>query len=300
MTATAFRSPRARQAVLASYDRILGQWQTPYDERDLSTSFGTTHVIEAGNVDAPPIVLLHGGGGNSAMWFPNVATLAPHAHLFAVDIIGEMGKSDDRRQPFGADHHAQWLVEVLDQLSLDRPTLLGTSLGATLAIQLALASSERIGKLILVSPPSLAKMRGGFALRGLAALLMPTRMTSRWFYRYITSANAPEPPPWALEDLWIRNRAQRLDTRPIPVLSDAEITRLPGETLLLLGRDDPIYGAEEEAKRVAELAPNAITIVINNAGHVTSVEQPTRFGELVVDFVRSRSEAAEEAAQPST
>ena len=69
---SAFKTPEGQARYLAAYDAALKLWPVPYDEIDVSTRFGTTHVVVSGPKDAPPLVLLHGYMATSVMWSPNM------------------------------------------------------------------------------------------------------------------------------------------------------------------------------------------------------------------------------------
>jgi hypothetical protein len=64
---SAFKTPEGEAAYLAAYDAALKLWPVPYDEIDIPTRFGTTHVVVSGPKDAPPLVLLHGYMATSVM-----------------------------------------------------------------------------------------------------------------------------------------------------------------------------------------------------------------------------------------
>lgn len=268
-----------------SYSIMLEHWEVPFQERDIETTFGVTHIIEFGETQKPPLVLLHGGGGNSTMWFPNIVEFTKHFHVYAIDIIGEMGKSNDARMSYATNDYPTWLREVFQALSLTRANLLGTSLGATLSIQFAIRSPDFIDQLVLVAPPSLEKMNRGFVLRGLISALFPTRSITKLFYRYITSPNSLVPPSWALEDQIVRSKAQRLNSNAIPVVTDHELSELPESTLLILGKDDNIYPIDAAVNKVKKAAPQVTIAVIKNAGHVVTVEQPELFMKTLFEFM---------------
>ena len=101
MTAqTAYKSDKAREKALASYEETLTQWPIPYENRVVETTFGETYMI-----------LLHGGGGNSTMFIDNIAALSKHFRIYAIDIIGEAGKSAGTR-PTSITEDSIWLKEV--------------------------------------------------------------------------------------------------------------------------------------------------------------------------------------------
>lgn len=89
-----YRTQKAKQKILSTYDRLLDNWGVDLTQTDIPTRYGTTHVNVFGDVDAPPILLFHGVGDDSAlMWIYNAAALAPHFRLYAVDTLGGPGKS---------------------------------------------------------------------------------------------------------------------------------------------------------------------------------------------------------------
>src|ERR1700733_10414074 len=130
-TQTAYKSDKAREKALASYEEILTHWPVPYENRIVETNFGKTYMIVCGSHEAKPLVLLHGGGGNSTMWNFNVATLSKHFRIYAIDIIGEAGKSAGTR-PTMTTEYSQWLKEVFDALGISKADICGASLGGTL------------------------------------------------------------------------------------------------------------------------------------------------------------------------
>jgi pimeloyl-ACP methyl ester carboxylesterase len=66
-----FTSPEGENQFFAAYDAVLKRWPVPYEELDIPTRFGTTHLIASGSPSLPPLLLLHATGTSSTMWFPN-------------------------------------------------------------------------------------------------------------------------------------------------------------------------------------------------------------------------------------
>ena len=58
--ASVFKTPEGEVAFLAAYDAAMKLWPVRYEELEVPSRFGTTHIIASGPKDAPPLVLLHG------------------------------------------------------------------------------------------------------------------------------------------------------------------------------------------------------------------------------------------------
>src|SRR5215472_5639413 len=166
---------------LAAYDTMIDRWPGPVDRLDLRSGYGTTRVIACGPPDGEPLVLLHGGGTSAAVWFANAADLGRTRRLYAVDRIGEAGRSvpGDRPVRTAADLLG-WLDAVLGGLGVGRADLCGHSYGGWLALSYARHAPERVRKLVLLDPTQcFAGFRAGYLLRAMPALLRPTAGRAR-------------------------------------------------------------------------------------------------------------------------
>lgn len=281
ITQTAYKSDKAREKALASYEKTLTQWPVPYENRVVETTFGETYIIVSGDHESKPLVLLHGGGGNSTMWNYNVAALSKHFRIYAIDIIGEAGKSAGTR-PTMMTEYSQWLKEVFDALSISKAEICGASLGGTFAHQFALTFPQYVNSLILFAPPSLFNMRISFVFRFILANILPTTF-ARSFLQYMSSRGS-EFPEQAIQDFIIQMQAYKLNTNKIPIISDQDLARLPSRTLLLLGEDEVIYDLEKVASRIRAVAPFITITIISGAKHMVSVDQPDLVNEKIIQF----------------
>lgn len=98
----------------AAYDAVLAQWPVAAEPVDLPSPFGTTHVNICGPRDGEPLVLLHAGGATSTVWFANVGELSRTHRVYAVDTIGEAGRSVSDGRPVDS---LAGFMEWLDGLS---------------------------------------------------------------------------------------------------------------------------------------------------------------------------------------
>jgi pimeloyl-ACP methyl ester carboxylesterase/DNA-binding SARP family transcriptional activator len=108
----------------------------------------TIHVVDWPGGD-PPIVAIHGSTGHAYSYTAMGERLDSAVRLIAVDLRGH-GFSDKPPSSYGLDEHLRDVCELIDTLGLDRPILMGTSLGGAVATFTAQALGDRISGLVLV------------------------------------------------------------------------------------------------------------------------------------------------------
>ncbi len=115
-------------------------------EMTLDVAGGKIAYEEAGR--GSPIVLLHEGIADRRMWDREFAELAKDHHVARYDLRG-YGRSPAATSEF---YPVQDLLSLLDHLRLERPLVVGPSMGGKIALDLALARPERVGGLLLIAP----------------------------------------------------------------------------------------------------------------------------------------------------
>ncbi len=95
------------------------------------------------------MLAVHGITATSFAWLATAAALADDVSLIAVDLRGR-GDSGRLPGPFGLDAHVEDLIAVLDALALERPVVLGHSMGAYIAARLGARHPDRVSDLVLV------------------------------------------------------------------------------------------------------------------------------------------------------
>ncbi|MFZ0388396.1 MAG: alpha/beta fold hydrolase [Solirubrobacteraceae bacterium] len=118
---------------------------------DVPVAGGELAVYRLGSErpDAPAVLAVHGITATSFAWLAVAAALGDDVSLVAVDLRGR-GASRSLPGPFGLDAHVADLIAVLDALALERPVVLGHSMGAYVAARLADRCPDRVSRLVLV------------------------------------------------------------------------------------------------------------------------------------------------------
>jgi len=268
-------------------------------------------VADTGS-DAPPLVLLHGGGpGASGLsnYSRNVEALSRNFRVLVPDMpgYGRSGKFVDHTDPFG--YLADTIRGVLDELRIPSVHLVGNSYGGAAALRLALDTPQRVGKLVLMGPGGIGTTRG-LPTDGLKSLLSyyggdgPSRDKLATFIRtylvydgaavpeelidlrYRASvepevvANPPLRRPSGIRTLW------RMD-----LTRDKRLRRLGTPTLVLWGRDDKV-NRPSGGPMLLNLMPNAELVMTSHTGHWMQWERADLFNGLVSEFLSPESELA--------
>jgi pimeloyl-ACP methyl ester carboxylesterase len=97
-----------------------------------------------------PLILLHGGLGSGEMFGPVLGLLAEHHQVIAVDLQGH-GRTADVDRPFSLESMADDVAALIDHLGLDRPDVVGASLGGGIAMHTAARHPAKVGRLVAAS-----------------------------------------------------------------------------------------------------------------------------------------------------
>jgi pimeloyl-ACP methyl ester carboxylesterase len=295
MTQTsAFKTPEGEVAFLAAYDAAMNLWPVPYEEVEIPTRFGSTHVVVSGPLDAPPLVLLHGYLVTLASWSPNIADFSKRYRVYAIDVMGQPGKSiPDPDEPIRdtADLVA-WLCETLDALDLNRISLAGMSFGGWLGLNFAMAAPERVRKLVLLSPgASFQPIVRQFFLRGMPTFLIPTRLTANAYMGWMGFKDTSgDPLTGCILDLfYLGAKFYRLNTetaRVLPdVFSDDALRALQVPVLLLIGEREVIYDPAKALERAGRLIPDFEGELVPGCSHDMCASQYRMVDARVLDFL---------------
>jgi pimeloyl-ACP methyl ester carboxylesterase len=129
--------PKNRSTVRGEQDRFL----------DVSGSRIRYRMVEH---QGPTLIMLHGFGGDLSGWEPLIGRLAC-ARMISLDLIG-FGLSDRPAITYDLDNQRKYLIAFMDRMNIANAILLGTSMGASVALWTAARSPERVGGLVLFAP----------------------------------------------------------------------------------------------------------------------------------------------------
>jgi pimeloyl-ACP methyl ester carboxylesterase len=154
-----FVTEENRAKLMVIYDEGLRHWPVPHEVFFVHTRYGKTHVIASGDPASPPLVLIHPMGVGGFVWSSIVAPLSQQWRTYALDTIGDVGKSEladpDRYPTKGRDYSA-WLDDVFTALDVTTADMVAGSMGGWIAMSHAICAPDRLRRLVLLGPMGLA------------------------------------------------------------------------------------------------------------------------------------------------
>lgn len=260
----AFKSEEGKKEVLKYYDMLLTKGSLPHEKIMVNTSYGETFIIAMGKKELPPLVLLHGSGMNSAMWIKEMDEYSQIHRVYAVDIPGEPGKSDERQLSFESNDFSNWLNDVFNALLIDKASIVGISLGAWLGTKFAIKYSNKVNRLVLLCPAGIGPQKKSFIFKFLFYSLFGEKGIDKLYYKI----NGDKPIP----DIMLSYQkliANHFNFRrvTIPIFSDNELKKLTMPVALFVGGKDVMLHSEKTANRLGLLLNHAEINFIQEEGH---------------------------------
>ena len=258
------------------------------------------HYQEAGDRNAPVLVLIHGFASSTLVWSKVFLRLAAAGfRVIAVDMLGFGYSGKPRSGEYTITGQAGILMGVLDRLNIKRATLVGSSYGGAVAATCALDYAQRVTRLVLIgtvnnNQPLNYKLMRMFGSPVFGDVVSPLLIGSRRLLRR-RMKRVYDRHEWLLDE-------RRVDARHLPLRAagtqraiirtvrrwdaerisrDAHLIKQP--TLLLWGENDceiPLADGE----RLHERIPGSRLIVFLNCGHIPHEEYPEEFTGVVADF----------------
>lgn len=283
---SSFTSSKGEAEYVSAYDAVLKLWPVPFEEYDIMTRFGTTHVIESGPKGSPSLLVLHATGTSSTMWFPNIVALSSAYRVYFVDIIGEPGKSRQSRLLRDREDCANWLCEVMQGLGLKRTNIAGSSYGGWHTLNFSLFFPDRINKIVALAPVAsiLPYSWPVFLLLRLLTYLPLKPNPLRSFFNRDFHLNESFARQFASGVKHFRYANPKKSIFP-NVFSEVELSRINVPTLFIVGENEVIYDPFAAIEKVNRLLPNVETKLVLHAGHLVSMEQSALVNKHILKFL---------------
>src|SRR5689334_3404114 len=252
------------------------------------------HYVEAGS-GPTNVILLHGLGGSSQVWQFNIGPLAEKYHVFVPDQIG-FGKSDKPLVNYRIRTYVDFLDQFCKQLKIERPTLIGNSMGGWIAAMFTASFPDRVDKLVLVDAAGYAPPKD-FDMRTLFGLNPTTRegmkvLVAKVFYNKAFQTDAAIDQAIAARiaagDGYTINSITESIIRGEDFLDDV-VKTIKRPTLIVWGRQDGLVPLADGERFNKDIAGSKM-VVLDQCGHVPNAEKPGEFNAALLKFLSENAQ----------
>lgn len=252
----------------------------------------TFHYLETNSSEEPVVLLLHGLGTTSASWQLQIPSLTEVGYrVLAPDMRG-FGRSS---YPGGANNPeimAADTIKFLQKLEIETCHVIGISMGGTIGLQAALTKPETFKSLILTN--TFARLRpkgaGTWFFYGIRLAMVHILGIQRQA-AYVAKRLFPHPDQCELRNEFTK-QVRQANTKgyrsTMRSYARYDLSDRLGEinvpTLVITGENDTVVPPDVQAE-LANNISNSRRVIIPNSGHAVSVERPTTYNKVVMDFL---------------
>lgn len=250
----------------------------------IDTTVGLIGFEERG-AGGTPLLFLHGVGSDKSVWRPQLEHFGRERRAIAFDYPG-YGESGRAAEGSTRDDFAAAILAALDALDVGQAHICGLSLGGVIAIAMHSAAPERCLSLVLAdtfavhpdgpgiydrSVAGSADMRAFAEARADFLLAQPANPAVRT--EVVETMSRIDPAAYVIgaEAVWLADQVERVRVISVP-------------SLILCGEDDKPTPPALSRELHAMIAGSRLEWIAN-AGHLTNLEQPEAFNQLVEDFI---------------
>jgi 3-oxoadipate enol-lactonase len=254
---------------------------------------GAIHWEDVG--DGPPVVLLHGLGGDISFWDAEVTAWSQDHRLVLVDLRG-VGGTVSTPDSLSIEELADDVVAVMDDSHVTITAVVGFSMGGLVAQSLALRHAQRISRLVLASTYArmsvqarlfLDAVLSSYEMSGSAAQMF--RLVYPWLFSpdFLGSPEVDKPAWPTDEELADQSfedwRALYLAQREFDATS--RLGEISCETLVVAGEQDRLVPLEDTRALAAGITHSQLSL-LPNTGHLINVEAPETFQTTIDRFLQ--------------
>lgn len=263
-------------------------------------------IDRAERPDAPWLVFIHGAGGSIRTWKFQIDAFAPHYRLLLID-LRDHGFSKDilpEYEAYDFDIVAADILVVIDHLSIEKAHFVSLSIGSVILQKLDIDRPALIDRMVMAGAIfDGSKLMHMFVHSAkLLNWVLPYRAIY-WLFSFIVLPRSNH----RLSRYIFRRQSKRLTQREylkwvelykpfFGLIRDYVNRPVTKKGLVVMGDQDHIFF--RAAERFAQIQRNMRLSVIENCGHVCSIEAPELFNDLVLKFLQDLEVPTKVTANP--
>lgn len=287
---TIYKSPKGKEEILALYDKQLERLQTAYFDKCVSTSFGSTHLIETGNLSGIPLLVFHGGNATTAYNLLFCDFLMNDFHIYAVDTIGHPGKSAEVSLSAGNYDYGRWASEVISAIGYKSICCFGGSFGAGILAKTMCVAPEKVKSAVLYVP---AGIKNAWVFNSLG-MMFPMLMywithKDRWLKKCMLPMAVTEEN--ITDDIYETARLSidhtKVKTGMPSNVAEKDMKKCKAPTLVMAAEKDCLFPAKGVLPRAEQMLENCTAYLLEGRGHMSSLTKEEK--QMIVEFLNGRS-----------
>ncbi|MFC1871513.1 alpha/beta fold hydrolase [Chloroflexota bacterium] len=272
-SASIYRSPEGEKKVQELYEIALRRLEIEFEEQMINTRYGVTHTLITGPRESPPLIILQGGNTVNPVTLSWFLPLMKDYRVYAPDTIGHPGRSEQIRISPRDNSFGKWVVDLLDNLGIEKSSFVGPSYGAGIILRTAAYAPERISNAVLLMPSGIAN---GSLWRMIIKIIYPMFLY-RLFPNRSRLIQAIRPmftedmDEIAVDVIGSVYRHVKLETQMPRLATREELIDFRAPTLVLAGEKDIFFPANKILPRAKDIIPNLIAAEsLQESGHFPS------------------------------
>ena len=309
-----YKSLAGYNAIMSWYEGVLENVDIPLNSKYIETSFGRTHMLVCGPEDGEPLVLIPGTAGCAPLWRMQFKAFAESYRVYAIDVIGQPGRSEANSLSLLNDDSVEWLTDVLDELGIEKAHFAGNSVGGWMAMRMGIERPERVNKVVMLGPTGLTRAK--LPVKIFLSKVLSKKKDANALEDDLTAKSISTESPKGTFGTFDRQlaRLMALCTRHYRVDKSLDVYNektgkihlrrglavlrkffmaerksylrqfeVPG--LLIFGEHEMFFNPNKVAARAEKIMPGLDSVVVDGAGHGAVFDKPDEVNRLVIEFL---------------
>lgn len=283
-----FKSEKGRQEILQLYEQKLESLAIDFSYKIIQTRFGKTNIIVTGNLENPPIILIHGSNGCAPIALETYKNLLDSFAVFAVDVLAQPNKSAETRLSMKDDSYGIWMNEIIDKLNLQNVILAGFSFGGLVILKTLIFNEKKIDKVILTAP---AFIVNGNPIKALFKFFIPMKRfiktkKMKYLEQFLASAFT-EKDDFAQKSLALVFTNFDMDFTPVPVIKSKDAMKIRTPITLIAATNDILFPGVKMINRAKKIFPSLQnTVLLKNSKHVPNKDDHSKIAEMIKELIK--------------
>jgi len=247
------------------------------------------HYLKEGT--GPAVVLLHSLGGHAEMWRSTIDALRKSFTVIAPDARGHGNSA--LAEPVTVERFAQDAIAIADALGIPRFGVMGISMGGQAAMHIAAKASERVNFLIAADTSLGAAGKGTDRVAETEKRIaeLGPRAFAEEYTRSRLQKTTPDQAMHAFSDMVVKTLPDVYVTQLRSILSQdlrPHVSKIRCPALVVVGAND-VSTPVAAATALRDAIPGARLEIIENANHLSNIDQPERFNAVTSAFASASS-----------